>query len=31
MLADIEARLSPFGRDGLLTETLLSAAQIVRR
>jgi SAM-dependent methyltransferase len=31
MLADIEARLSPFGRDGHLTETLLSAAQIVRR
>jgi len=31
MLADVEARLSPFGRDSHLTETLLSAAQIVRR
>ena len=31
MLADIEARLSPFGRDGLLTETVLSAAQVARR
>src|SRR6185312_6794523 len=31
MLADIEARLSPFGRDGLLTDTVLSAAQVARR
>ena len=31
MLADIEARLSPFGREGLLTETVLSAAQVARR
>jgi SAM-dependent methyltransferase len=31
MVADIEARLSPFGRDGLLIETLVSAAQIGRR
>jgi hypothetical protein len=31
MLADVEARLSPFARDGLLTERLVSAAQIVRR
>jgi SAM-dependent methyltransferase len=31
MLADIEARLLPFGRDGVLGETLMSAASIARR
>jgi SAM-dependent methyltransferase len=31
MLADIEARLLPFSRDGVLTETLVSAADIARR
>ena len=31
MLADIEARLSPFSRDGVLTETLMSAASVARR
>src|SRR5581483_11983312 len=31
MLADIEARLLPFSRDGLLTETLMSAASVARR
>jgi precorrin-6B methylase 2 len=31
MLADIEARLAPFSRDGVLTETLVSAADVARR
>jgi SAM-dependent methyltransferase len=31
MLADIEARLLPFARDGILTETLWSAAGVARR
>jgi len=31
MLADIEARLLPFSRDGVLTETLMSAASVARR
>jgi SAM-dependent methyltransferase len=31
MLADIEARLAPFSRDGVLTETLVSAADLARR
>jgi SAM-dependent methyltransferase len=31
MLADVEARLVPFSRDGLVTEALVSVAQIVRR
>jgi SAM-dependent methyltransferase len=31
MLADVEARLSPFSRDGVLTETLVSAANVARR
>jgi SAM-dependent methyltransferase len=31
MLADIEARLLPFCREGFLTETLVSAANIARR
>jgi len=31
MLADVEARLLPFGRDGILTETLVSAADVARR
>jgi SAM-dependent methyltransferase len=31
MLADIEARLLPFARDGILRETLLSAASVARR
>jgi trans-aconitate methyltransferase len=31
MLADIEARLLPFSRDGILTETLVSWADIARR
>jgi SAM-dependent methyltransferase len=31
MLADIEARLLPFGRDGILRETLMSIASVARR
>jgi hypothetical protein len=31
MLADIEARLLPFSRDGVLTEVVLSAAGVARR
>jgi len=31
IMADIEARLSPFARDGVLCETLLSAASVARR
>jgi SAM-dependent methyltransferase len=31
MLADIEARLLPFSRNGVLNETLMSAASIARR
>ena len=31
MLADIEARLLPFSRDGILKETLMSAASVARR
>lgn len=31
MLAEIEARLLPFSRDGVLTETLISAASVARR
>ena len=31
MLADVEQRLAPFGRDGVVTETLVSAAQVVTR
>jgi SAM-dependent methyltransferase len=31
MLADIEARLMPFSRDGMLAETLVSWADIARR
>jgi SAM-dependent methyltransferase len=31
MLADVEARLVPFSRDGLVSEALVSVAQIVRR
>lgn len=31
MLADIEARLLPFSRDGVLTETLVSVADVARR
>ena len=31
MLADVEARLVPFSRDGFVTEALVSVAQIVRR
>jgi SAM-dependent methyltransferase len=31
MLADIETRLLPFSRDGILQETLLSAASVARR
>jgi SAM-dependent methyltransferase len=31
MLADIEAHLLPFSRDGVLTETLVSAADVARR
>ena len=30
-LADVETRLMPFGRDGRITETLISAADILRR
>jgi SAM-dependent methyltransferase len=31
MLADVEARLVPFSRDGVVTEAVVSVAQIVRR
>lgn len=31
MLADVEARLAPFSRDGFLTETLVSVADVARR
>jgi SAM-dependent methyltransferase len=31
MLADVEARLLPFSRDGVLMETLMSAASVARR
>ncbi|WFU38925.1 class I SAM-dependent methyltransferase [Bradyrhizobium sp. CB82] len=31
MLRDVEERLAPFSRDGVITETLLSVAEIVRR
>src|SRR5262249_50226913 len=31
MLADVEARLLPFSRDGVLTEPLVSAADVARR
>jgi SAM-dependent methyltransferase len=31
MLADVEQRLAPFGRDGVITEALVSAAQVVTR
>jgi ubiquinone/menaquinone biosynthesis C-methylase UbiE len=31
MLVDIEARLLPFSRDGVLAETLVSAADVARR
>ena len=31
MLADIEARMLPFSRDGVLKETLVSAASVARR
>jgi len=31
MLNDVEKRLAPFGRDGRLTETVISAAQLARR
>jgi ubiquinone/menaquinone biosynthesis C-methylase UbiE len=31
MLADVEARLAPFGQDGRLTETVMSTAQLARR
>lgn len=31
MLSDIEARLLPFARDGILTETLMAAASVARR
>ena len=31
MLADVEARLLPFSRDGVLEETLMSAASVARR
>jgi SAM-dependent methyltransferase len=31
MLADVEARLLPFSRDGVIRETLLSAASVARR
>lgn len=30
-LADVETRQMPFGRDGQITETLISAADILRR
>lgn len=31
MLADVEMRLAPFGRNGRLTETVVSMAQLARR
>jgi|GraSoiStandDraft_15_1057317.scaffolds.fasta_scaffold71421_2 SAM-dependent methyltransferase len=31
MLRDVEARLAPYGRAGLLTETVVSIAQVARR
>jgi SAM-dependent methyltransferase len=31
MLADVEQRLSPFARDGLISEVVMSTAQIARR
>jgi SAM-dependent methyltransferase len=31
MLRDVEGRLAPFSHDGLVTETLVAVAQIVRR
>ena len=31
MLADIEAHLLPFSRDGVLTETVVATADIARR
>jgi hypothetical protein len=31
MLADVEARLAPFGHNGRLTETVMSIAQLARR
>ncbi len=31
MLTDIEARLSPFGRDGKMTEIVMAIAQVARR
>jgi hypothetical protein len=31
MLADVEARLLPFSRDGFLEETLMAAASVARR
>jgi len=31
MLADIEARLLPFSRDGVITEVVISRAQVARR
>jgi SAM-dependent methyltransferase len=31
MLRDVEGRLAPFSRDGVIIETLVSVAQIVRR
>jgi SAM-dependent methyltransferase len=31
MLADVEARLAPFGHDGLITEIVVSRADIARR
>lgn len=31
MLTDVETRLSPFSRDGVLTETLVSVANVARR
>jgi SAM-dependent methyltransferase len=31
MLADVEGRLAPFARDGILTEVVVSTAQLARR
>jgi len=31
MLADVEARLAPFGREGAVTETVMAVAQVARR
>ena len=31
MLRDVEAHLTPFGRDNVITEAIVSVAQIVRR